>query len=102
MLLARFAICRPVTTLMLIISVVVLGLVALSKGTGLGILVAATLYGFGKTFFWPTMLGVVGERFPRGGAITMGAVGATGALSAGLLGTPGIGTRALGRRQHGS
>ena len=31
------------------------------------ILGVATLYGFGKTFFWPTMLGVVAERFPRGG-----------------------------------
>jgi len=53
--------------------------------------IAVTIYGFGKTFLWPTMLGVVGERFPRGGAITMGAVGAAGALSGGLLGGPGIG-----------
>ena len=48
-------------------------------------------YGLGKTFLWPTMLGVVGERFPRGGAITMGTVGAAAALSAGFLGGPGIG-----------
>ena len=53
--------------------------------------VAVTVYGFGKTFFWPTMLGVVGERFPRGGAVTMGAIGGVGLLSAGLLGSPGIG-----------
>jgi len=53
--------------------------------------VAVTVYGFGKTFLWPTMLGIVGERFPRGGAITMGAIGGVGALSAGLLGGPGIG-----------
>lgn len=52
---------------------------------------AVTIYGFGKTFLWPTMLGVVGERFPRGGAVTMGAVGGIGMLSAGLLGGPGIG-----------
>ncbi len=37
------------------------------------------------------MLGVVGERFPKGGAITMGTVGGIGMLSAGLLGGPGIG-----------
>ena len=37
------------------------GLVFLSKATGMTILLAATLYGFGKTFFWPTMLGVVAE-----------------------------------------
>src|SRR5207253_2827627 len=54
-------------------------------------IVAATVYGFGKTFFWPTMLGVVSERFPRGGALTLGAMGGVGMLSAGLLGGPGIG-----------
>ena len=27
---------------------------------------AATLYGFGKTFFWPTTLGVVSEQYPKG------------------------------------
>ncbi len=59
--------------------------------TGVAIIVAATVYGVGKTFFWPTMLGVVGERFPKGGALTMGAVGGVGMLSAGLLGAPGIG-----------
>jgi MFS family permease len=52
---------------------------------------AVTIYGVGKTFLWPTMLGVVGERFPRGGALTMGAVGGIGMLSAGFLGGPGIG-----------
>lgn len=59
--------------------------------TGLAIFLAATIYGLGKTYFWPTALGVVAERFPKGGALTLGAVGATGLLSAGLLGTPGIG-----------
>ena len=54
-------------------------------------IVAATVYGFGKTFLWPTMLGVVSERFPRGGAVTLGMVGGVGMLSAGLLGGPGIG-----------
>uniref|UniRef100_UPI00260CB6D6 MFS transporter n=1 Tax=uncultured Gimesia sp. TaxID=1678688 RepID=UPI00260CB6D6 len=53
--------------------------------------IAVTVYGLGKTFLWPTMLGVVGERFPKGGAITMGAMGGIGMLSAGLLGGPGIG-----------
>jgi MFS family permease len=52
---------------------------------------AASVYGLGKTFLWPTMLGVVGERFPRGGAIVMGTMGGVGMLSAGLLGGPVIG-----------
>ncbi|MFM1902272.1 MAG: hypothetical protein RLZZ440_172 [Planctomycetota bacterium] len=53
--------------------------------------VAATIYGIGKTFLWPTILGVVSEQFPKGGAITIGAIGGVGMLSAGLLGGPGIG-----------
>jgi MFS family permease len=53
--------------------------------------VAATVYGVGKTFFWPTMLAVVSERFPKGGALTIGAIGGVGMLSAGFLGGPGIG-----------
>ena len=62
-----------------------------SSTTGLAVFCAATIYGLGKAYFWPTALGVVAERFPKGGALTLGAVGATGLLSAGLLGTPGIG-----------
>ena len=55
------------------------------------LLLAATVYGCGKTFFWPTMLGVVSERFPKGGALTLGVVGGIGMLSVGLLGNPIIG-----------
>lgn len=53
--------------------------------------VAVTVYSLGKTFLWPTMLGVVGERFPKGGALTMGAIGGVGMLSAGFIGGPAIG-----------
>ncbi|MDB4796658.1 MFS transporter, partial [bacterium] len=59
--------------------------------TGMAIVFAATIYGIGKTFFWPTMLAVVSEQFPKGGAITMGSIGCVGMLSAGLLGSTGIG-----------
>ena len=53
--------------------------------------VAVTIYGIGKTFYWPTMLGVISERFPRGGALALGFSGGVGMLSAGLLGAPLIG-----------
>jgi MFS family permease len=59
--------------------------------TGLLLVLAASVYGIGKTFLWPTLLAVVSERFPKGGAITIGAMGGIGMLSAGLLGGPGIG-----------
>jgi MFS family permease len=58
---------------------------------GLMCVIAATVYGIGKTFLWPTMLAVVSEQFPKGGAITIGAAGGVGMLAAGLLGGPGIG-----------
>jgi MFS family permease len=54
-------------------------------------LIAVTVYGAGKTFYWPTMLGVVSERFPKAGALALGLSGGIGMLSAGLLGGPCIG-----------
>ena len=56
------------------------------------IFLAATCYGFGKTFFWPTTLGVVSEQFPRGGALTLSAIAGVGMISAGVLGNPLLGT----------
>ncbi|MCI0640125.1 MAG: MFS transporter [Gemmataceae bacterium] len=52
---------------------------------------AVTVYGIGKTFYWPTLLGTISERFPKGGALALGISGGVGMLSAGLLGSPGIG-----------
>jgi MFS family permease len=54
-------------------------------------LAVSTIYAIGKTFYWPTLLGVISERFPRGGALALGFSGGIGMLSAGLLGSPGIG-----------
>ena len=68
------------------------GLLMLGQAnTALMCVVAATAYSLGATFLWPTMLGVVAERFLRGGALTLGVAGGIGMLSAGLLGGPGIG-----------
>jgi hypothetical protein len=55
------------------------------------IFVFATLYGFGKTFFWPTTLGVVSEQCPKGGALTLNAIAGIGMLAVGILGGPVIG-----------
>ena len=68
------------------------GLVLLSKADTLMMAIAAaTIYGVGKTFLWPTMLGVVSEQYPRAGALALGMAGGIGMLSAGFLGGPGIG-----------
>ena len=42
---------------------------------------AAGLFGIGKTYFWPTMLGVTSERFPKGGSLLMCLMGGGGMLS---------------------
>lgn len=63
------------------------GLILLSQvEAAAAILLAATVYGFGKTFFWPTMLGVVAEQSPRGGALTLNATGGVGMLGVGVVG----------------
>ena len=69
-----------------------LGLFALSGSAGaMAILGAATLYGLGKTFFWPTTLGVVSEQFPRGGALTLNTVAGVGMLAVGIVGAAFLG-----------
>jgi fucose permease len=52
--------------------------VANSPVTGL---LAATVWGTGVCYMWPTMLAAASERFPRGGALLMGLMGTAGTLS---------------------
>jgi MFS family permease len=70
-----------------------LGLLWLSQaGTAVWVLfAAATFYGLGKTFFWPTTLGVVSEQYPRGGALMLNAIAGVGMISVGTIGTAAIG-----------
>ncbi|MFV8817570.1 MFS transporter [Haliea sp. E17] len=42
---------------------------------------AATVWGIGVCYMWPTMLANVSERFPRGGAMAMGLMGFAGGMS---------------------
>jgi len=83
---------KPLPLLAFSALLAIIGLYTLSFATGLMIFIAATLYGFGKTFFWPTMLGVVSEQTPKGGALTLNAISGIGMLAVGVLGFPYIGT----------
>jgi fucose permease len=59
-----------------------IGLLALSYATGpVSAYAAAALWGAGVCFFWPTMLGVTSEQFPKGGALLLGLMGTAGNLS---------------------
>ncbi|MBI1874852.1 MAG: MFS transporter [Acidobacteria bacterium] len=47
---------------------------------------AAALFAAGIAFWWPTMLGITSERFPRGGALALAIIGATGSFSTAIAG----------------
>lgn len=88
-------IVHKISPLGLLLTSAILGCVGLTllgnAATITACVIAATVYACGKTFLWPTMLAVASERFPKGGAIAIGALGGIGMLSAGLLGGPAIG-----------
>ena len=67
-----------------------LNLTSMVNSFGMALL-ALTVYAVGKTFFWPTMLAVASDRFPRTGAIAISIMGGIGMMSAGLVGSPGLG-----------
>jgi MFS family permease len=73
-----------------VLAVIGLNLTAMANSFIMAML-ALTIYGVGKTFFWPTMLAVASDRFPRTGAIAISIMGGIGMMSAGLLGSAGLG-----------
>jgi len=82
----------PLNLLAVSALVAAIGVYALGAAGTFGmIFIAATIYGFGKTFFWPATLGFVSERFPRGGAMTINMIAGIGMLSVGTIGAPWLG-----------
>jgi len=63
-----------------------IGLLLLSRADSpAGAILAATVWGFGVCFMWPTMMASVAERYPRGGAFMIGLMGTAGSLSSYLV-----------------
>lgn len=73
-----------------ILACVGLNLVSVAD-TFVGAMLALTVYAVGKTFFWPTMLAVASDRFPRSGAVAISIMGGIGMLAGGLIGSDGLG-----------
>ena len=76
----------PIGTLLVCSALAAIGLYWLGGMTAgatspLSALIAATIFGVGKSFLWPTMLGVTADRFPRGGALTISLMGGAGMAS---------------------
>ena len=82
----------PVGLLLVCATLACIGLNLVSAAKGLGmVMLALAVYSIGKTFFWPTMLAVASDRFPRTGAVAISIMGGIGMMSAGLIGSPGLG-----------
>lgn len=83
---------NPISLLFASAVIACLGLNAVAAIQSFGPAIGAVLlYSIGKTFFWPTMLAVIGDRFPATGAIAMSLMGGIGMMSAGLIGSAGLG-----------
>jgi MFS family permease len=80
----RFA---PALLIALTAPVAALGLWLFGEAQSIALaLTAAALLGIGTAFWWPTMLGITSECFPRGGALALGVIGSAGSFSTALAG----------------
>jgi len=76
----------PIGMMWASVTIAGLGLMLLANATTAGTAyLAATIFYVGVCFMWPTMLGITSERFPQGGAFTMGLMGFAGQLTLGLV-----------------
>src|SRR5438093_147933 len=79
----------------ILLTCAILACVGLNLASGITSFTIAVLalgvYAVGKTFFWPTMLAVASDRFPRTGAVAISIMDGIGMMSAGLIGAPGLG-----------
>lgn len=58
------------------------GLYLMAQATSaMTVLLAATIWGTGVCFMWPTMMASVSERYPRGGSWFIGLIGSAGAMA---------------------
>lgn len=75
-----------------------IGIYAMSIASGPMVYVAAILFAIGVMYFWPTMLGFVGEYLPRTGALGMSLIGGIGMFATGIW-QPVIGSWLDGARE---
>lgn len=73
---------------MMVASTVIAGiglwLLSLAETPGMAFVMATVFY-VGVCFMWPTMLGIAAERYPRGGAFTIGLLGFAGQLALAMV-----------------
>jgi len=71
---------NPLGVLLMSAVITALGVVLLSMATGGMTYLAAIVFAIGVCYFWPTMVGFVGEYLPQTGALGMSIVGGAGMM----------------------
>lgn len=69
---------NPIGVLFVSSIIATVGLFLLSNTSGSMVYGAAVVFAIGVTYFWPTMIGVVGEYLPKTGALGMSLMGGAG------------------------
>ncbi|MEL6989824.1 MAG: MFS transporter, partial [Bacteroidota bacterium] len=69
---------NPIGVLFISSIIATLGIFLMSQATGPMVYLAAILFAVGVMYFWPTMIGFVGEYLPKTGALGMSLIGGAG------------------------
>jgi MFS family permease len=75
---------RPPGVLLGSAVIATIGIYAMSVASGGMVYVAAILFAVGVMYFWPTMIGFVGEYLPKTGALGMSLIGGVGMFATGI------------------
>lgn len=75
---------NPVGVLFTSSIIATLGIGMMSVATGGMVYLAAIIFAVGVMYFWPTMIGFVGEYLPKTGALGMSVIGGAGMLATGI------------------
>ncbi len=75
---------NPVGVLWASSFIATIGIGLMSIATGGVVYLAAILFAIGVMYFWPTMLGFVGEYLPKTGALGLSLMGAAGMFATGI------------------
>ena len=75
---------NPIGVLLASAVIATLGIFLMSQATGGTVYLAAIVFAVGVMYFWPTMIGFVGEYLPKTGALGMSLVGGAGMFGVSL------------------
>ena len=75
---------HPTGVLLASAVIATIGIYAMSIASGPMVYVAAILFAIGVMYFWPTMIGFVGEYMPGTGALGMSLIGGMGMFATGI------------------